>query len=169
MRAVLGGRPTVEVAAHPATKGDEGEPWRWFGPLMLAMGLAFVGLTLAGWSSSTALAERGVPATATIVSKYTMPAESGREFRVKYAFAASDGTGRTGDEIVSQARYDTLEIGAPLAVVYLAEDPGVSTLAPYDTPPVIMLLAVLAFEALCIAIGAWFTWRRLSGWMERRA
>jgi hypothetical protein len=87
---------------------------------------------------------------------------------VKYAFATADGTGYTDDQVVSEARFEALEVGQPLALVYLAEDPEISSLAPYAVPSAIMLLAVLAFEVLCVAIGAWFTWRRLSGWMERR-
>lgn len=167
MRAAPGEPPTAAAAPSGPAAAD-GEPWPWFGPTMLAIGLAFAVLTIVGWSSSTALAERGVPARATVVAKYTSPTEGGYELRVKFTFVAPAG-GRTGDQTVSQAQFEALELGDPVAVVYLAEDPGINALAPYGLPSPILLLGALALEALFVAIGAGFTWRRLSGWMERRA
>ena len=157
----------------PDLKGERpkarSEPWPWFGPMMLAFGIVFLVVTLVGWSSSRALEQRGLPTTATVVRKYTSPTETGYGFRVTCRFMTPDGRSWTGDHPVSQARYEALRMGDAVAVVYLADEPAVNALAPYELLPPIVLIGILAFEAMTVVIGTVSTWRTLSAWTERRA
>jgi hypothetical protein len=69
-----------------------------------------------------ALAERGVPATATVSRRF---GRSGRK-RIGFAYTGPDGLEYERFASVTSGRFSQLAEGDPLPIVLLADDPGTS-------------------------------------------
>jgi hypothetical protein len=136
------------------------------GPVMLAMAVAFLALTLLGWSKSTALAERGVTAPGTVIAK-TVSSGDGHEYRLRYEFGSLDGVRQTSVGSVSAEMFATTAVGDAVTVTYLPEDPGTNVLGRASTPYGIVLWGALALELVFLIVAGALTFGTLRRWSRR--